>query len=109
MLSCAMAFANDLERLREVFNRVSRKPLGFGALAGNPFIIDREAISAELGFDGLLWNSMADVADRDFVTETLQWGFILMQHISGWPKDLTTPPASSVWRASPTPTPLAAR
>lgn len=83
-----MAFAKDLKRLREVIKRVSRKPLGCGALAGNPFNIDREAISAELGFEGLLWNSMADVADRDFFTETLQWGSILMQHISRWPEDL---------------------
>ncbi|KAK6222067.1 argininosuccinate lyase [Colletotrichum tabaci] len=83
-----MAFAKDLECLREVIKRVSRKLLGCGALAGNPFNIDREAISAELGFEGLLWNSMADVADRDFTTETLQWGSILMQHISRWPEDL---------------------
>ncbi|OBR03285.1 Argininosuccinate lyase [Colletotrichum higginsianum IMI 349063] len=62
-----MALAKDPERLREVIKR---------------------AISAELGFDGLLWNSMADVADRDFVTETLQWGSILMQHISRCPEDL---------------------
>ncbi|TIC90003.1 Argininosuccinate lyase [Colletotrichum higginsianum] len=67
VLSYAMALAKDPERLREVIKR---------------------AISAELGFDGLLWNSMADVADRDFVTETLQWGSILMQHISRCPEDL---------------------
>ncbi|GKT70642.1 LOW QUALITY PROTEIN: argininosuccinate lyase [Colletotrichum tofieldiae] len=73
-----MAFANDLERLREVIKRVNRNPLGCGALAGNPFNIDRDAISKELGFEGLLWNSMAGVADRDFVTETLQWGSIPM-------------------------------
>ncbi|GKT66191.1 LOW QUALITY PROTEIN: argininosuccinate lyase [Colletotrichum tofieldiae] len=78
MLSYAMAFANDLERLREVIKRVNRNPLGCGALAGNPFNIDRDAISKELGFEGLLWNSMAGVADRDFVTETLQWGSIPM-------------------------------
>ncbi|KAK2027753.1 argininosuccinate lyase [Colletotrichum zoysiae] len=88
MLSYAMAFANDLERLREVNKRVNRNPLGCGALAGNPFNIDREAISKELGLEGLLWNSMAGVADRDFVTETLQWGSILMQHISRWAEDL---------------------
>ncbi|GKT94483.1 LOW QUALITY PROTEIN: argininosuccinate lyase [Colletotrichum tofieldiae] len=66
MLSYAMAFANDLERLREVIKRVNRNPLGCGALAGNPFNIDRDAISKELGFEGLLWNSMAGVADLWF-------------------------------------------
>lgn len=88
MLSYAFAFASDLERLREVIKRVNRSPLGCGALAGNPFNIDREAMAEELGFEGLLWNSMGGVADRDFVTETLQWGSMLMQHISRWSEDL---------------------
>lgn len=88
MLSYGFAFANDLERLREIRKRVNRSPLGCGALAGNPFGIDREMMSQELGFEGLLWNSMGAVADRDFVLETLQWGSFLMQHISRWAEDL---------------------
>lgn len=88
MLSYGFAFANDLERLRELRRRVNRSPLGCGALAGNPFGIDRDMMSAELGFDALLWNSMGAVADRDFVLETLQWGSFLMQHISRWAEDL---------------------
>lgn len=82
MLSYGFAFADDLVRLREVIRRVNRSPYGCGALAGNPFNIDREAVAKELGFDGLLWNSMGGVADRDFVLETLQWGSTLMVHIS---------------------------
>jgi argininosuccinate lyase len=88
MLSYGFAFASDLERLREVIKRVNRSALGCGALAGNPFNIDRDQMSKELGFDDLLWNSMGGVADRDFVTETLQWGAMLMQHISRWSEDL---------------------
>lgn len=88
MLSYGFAFANDLERLREVRKRVNRSPLGCGALAGNPFGIDRDMMAKELGFDTLLWNSMGAVADRDFVLETLQWGSFLMQHISRWAEDL---------------------
>ncbi|CAK7204329.1 argininosuccinate lyase [Sporothrix eucalyptigena] len=88
MMSYGLAFASDLERLREVIKRVNRSPLGCGALAGNPFGIDRAAMAAELGFDSLLWNSMGGVADRDFVAETLQWGSMLMQHISRWAEDL---------------------
>ena len=88
MLSYGLAFASDLERLREVISRVNRNPLGCGALAGNPFGIDREMMSKELGFEGLLWNSTGSVSDRDFVTETLQWGGMLMQHISRWAEDL---------------------
>ncbi|KAF4125921.1 argininosuccinate lyase [Geosmithia morbida] len=88
MLSYGLALASDLERLREVIKRVNRNPLGCGALAGNPFGIDRDMMSEELGFEGLLWNSMGGVSDRDFVTETLQWGGMLMQHISRWAEDL---------------------
>ncbi|KAI6357968.1 hypothetical protein MCOR25_007482 [Pyricularia grisea] len=88
MLSYGLVFASDLERLREVIKRVNRSPLGCGALAGNPFGIDREMMAKELGFDGLMWNSMGAVADRDFVAETLQWGAMLMQHISRWAEDL---------------------
>lgn len=86
MLSYGFAFANDLERLREIRKRVNRSPLGCGALAGNPFGIDREMMAKELGFEGLLWNSMGAVAD--IVLETLQWGSFLMQHISRWAEDL---------------------
>lgn len=88
LLSYGMVFASDLQRLRETFKRVNRSPLGCGALAGNPFNIDREAISKELGFDSLIYNSMAGVADRDFVIETMQWGATFMQHISRWAEDL---------------------
>jgi argininosuccinate lyase len=88
MLSYGMAFASDLERLREVIARVNLSPLGCGALAGNPFNIDRQMMAEELGFEGLLWNSMAAVSSRDFVVEALQWGATLMGHMSRWAEDL---------------------
>ena len=88
LLSYGTVFASDLERLREVIKRVNRSPLGSSALVGNPFGIDREAMAKELGFDGIINNSMAAVADRDFVVETLQWASTLMQHISRWAEDL---------------------
>jgi len=88
MLSYGMAFATDLQRLREVKKRVNRSPLGCGALAGNPFGIDRDAMAKELGFDTLIYNSMAGVADRDFVVETMQWGSMVMTHLSRWAEDL---------------------
>ena len=88
LLSYAFPFASDLERLREVRKRVNRCPLGCGALAGNPFGVDREAIAKELGFEGLMPNSLAAVADRDFVVETLQWASMLGLHLSRWAEDL---------------------
>ncbi|PYH99894.1 argininosuccinate lyase [Aspergillus ellipticus CBS 707.79] len=88
LLSHATAFGSELQRLREVIKRVNRSPLGTGALAGNPFQIDREAMAQELGFDGLLYNSMNAVADRDFAMETMQWGSSFMLKISRWAEDL---------------------
>ncbi|KAK5171342.1 argininosuccinate lyase [Saxophila tyrrhenica] len=88
MLMYGSFFAADLQRLRELKFRVNKLPLGCGALAGNPFNIDRDAMAKELGFDGLIMNSMAGVADRDFVVETMQWGSMLMMHMSRWAEDL---------------------
>jgi len=88
LLSHGAGFANVLEQLRQVISRVNRSPLGCGALAGNPFKIDREAMAKELGFEGILPNSMAAVADRDFVLDTMQWGSMLMLKMSRWAEDL---------------------
>ena len=57
-------------------------------MAGNAFGIDRDQIAQELGFDGLIYNSMAAVGDRDFILETLQWGNMLFLHVSRWSEDL---------------------
>lgn len=88
LCSFALAFASDLERLREVIRRVNKSPLGCGALAGNPFGIDRDAIAKELGFEGLLMNSLGAVGDRKFVVETMQWSSELMTDISRISEDL---------------------
>lgn len=42
-------------------------PLGSGAIAGNPFGIDRTSLAKELGFEGVTENSMQTVSDRDFI------------------------------------------
>ncbi|KAM5431092.1 putative argininosuccinate lyase [Microsporum canis] len=88
MLSYGSAFLGDLERLREVIKHVNKCPLGCGALAGNAFGIDRVAMAEELGFEGLILNSMAGVGDRDFILEALQWASTLMLHLSRWSEDL---------------------
>lgn len=88
VMSQASYFASDLERLRQVRKRINKCPLGCGALAGNPFEVDREFLAKELGFEGVIGNSMVGVADRDFVVETMMWGGLLMGHISRWAEDL---------------------
>lgn len=88
MLMYGSFFTKDLRRLRHVRESLNECPLGSGALVGNPFNIDRDAMADELGFDGVIMNSMAAVADRDFVVDTMQWGSMLMMHLSRWAEDL---------------------
>ena len=89
LLSHAAAWQRDDERLRDLLPRVARLPLGSGALAGNPFKVDRQFLAKELGFiGGVCPNSMDAVSDRDFVIETLFWGTMTSTHISRWAEDL---------------------
>jgi len=60
-----------------------------GALAGNPFGVDRQFIAKELGFyGGVCPNSMDAVSDRDFVVETLFFCSLHLVHLSRWAEDL---------------------
>lgn len=88
IMSHAASFKQDLERLRQVFERVNLSPLGCGALAGNVFGIDRDAIAAELGFSGITLNSMNTSGDRDFIIEFLTWNSMFTSHLSRWAEDL---------------------
>lgn len=85
-------------------------PLGSGALAGNPFGIDRRELAKELGFrDGrcllvdvvnliisintfskhtVSGNSLDAVSDRDFVAEFLFVCTLCTSHLSKWAEDL---------------------
>ncbi|KAF6005891.1 argininosuccinate lyase [Brettanomyces bruxellensis] len=62
----ATYFTEDYKRLQQVIDRVNVCPLGAGAIAGHPYGIDREFIAKELGFNGVIGNSMTAVSDRDF-------------------------------------------
>ncbi|MCS6844552.1 MAG: argininosuccinate lyase [Caldilineales bacterium] len=88
LLSHAWAWQRDRERLADLRRRLNRCPLGAGALAGNPFPVDRQALAADLGFDGPIPNSIDAVRDRDFVVEFLSWAALLGVHLSQWAEDL---------------------
>lgn len=56
-----------------------------GALAGNPFLVDRQFLARELGMvGGVCPNSMDAVSDRDYVLETVFFASVLMTHLSRW-------------------------
>ena len=53
-----------------------------GALAGNPFGVDRRFLASELGMvGGVCPNSMDAVSDRDFVAETLFFASMHLVHL----------------------------
>lgn len=85
----ASAWQRDDMRLRDLLPRVATLPLGSGALAGNPFGVDRQFIAQELGMvGGVCPNSMDAVSDRDYVLETVFFAAVLMTHLSRWAEDL---------------------
>ncbi|TBU45731.1 argininosuccinate lyase [Dichomitus squalens] len=88
LLSHAFSFRADLERLQQLNPRISVLPLGSGALAGNPFAVDREFLAKELGFDSIAENSMYGVSDRDFIAEFMMWASLAMTHVSRMAEDL---------------------
>lgn len=89
LLAHAAAWQRDLMRLEDLLPRVATLPLGSGALAGNPFGIDRQLLAEELGFfGGVCPNSMDAVSDRDFVAETAFFGALHLTHLSRWAEDL---------------------
>jgi argininosuccinate lyase len=80
--------ARDRERLTEVRRRVNVLPLGSAALAGTSFPIDREALAAWLGFEGVSRNSLDAVSDRDFCVEFLSACSLIMVHLSRMAEDI---------------------
>ena len=71
LLAHAEAFSRDLTRLQHAAESADACPMGSGALAGNSFGIDRNAIARELGFSRITANSLDAVSDRDFALDYL--------------------------------------
>ena len=60
----------------------TRLPLGAGALAGVNFDTDREWVARELGFEGVVENSMDAVSNRDFVLDFVGAAATCATHLS---------------------------
>src|SRR5229473_1672756 len=71
LLAHAEAFSRDLTRLQHAAESADDCPMGSGALAGNSFAVDRQAIARELGFSRITANSLDAVSDRDFALDYL--------------------------------------
>lgn len=87
LLSFFWMLARDRERFADAAKRVAVMPLGAGALAGNPFGVDRDFLARELGFARPSENSLDAVSDRDFIAEYLFAASLLQLHLSRLAED----------------------
>lgn len=88
LLSYAFTLQQDCLHLESVLGNTNVCPLGSGAIAGNPFPIQREVLARDLGFCSASSNSMQAVADRDFVARFLFWCALTGVHFSRIAEDL---------------------
>ena len=76
------AFSRDVERFIDWDKRAAKSPMGSGALAGSSLDLDPVAVASDLGFDGVVENSIDGVSDRDFVAEFLFITALVGVHLS---------------------------
>ena len=88
LMTYAAMLCRDLGRLEDTEKRMNNCPLGSGALAGTTYPLDREAVAAELGFDGITLNSLDGVSDRDFCIELASALSLIMVHLSRFSEEI---------------------
>ncbi len=88
LLAYVEMFLRDSARLADCRKRVNVCPLGSGAVAGATLTIPRQAMAAELGFDGPTANSIDATSDRDFAVEFVGAMSLLTLHLSRWADEM---------------------
>jgi argininosuccinate lyase len=88
LLAFVEMFLRDAARLADCRKRANLCPLGSGAVAGATLTINRQAMAAELGFDGPTANSIDATSDRDFAIEFVDVLSILLLHLSRWAEEM---------------------
>jgi len=82
LLAYFWMFRRDAHRFEFVLGSANELPLGAGALAGVNFATDRELVASELGFSGVVPNSIDAVSNRDFVLDFLSAAATCATHLS---------------------------
>ena len=82
LLAYFWMFRRDVERFAEAVCATAELPLGAGALAGVNWDTRRDSVARELGFDGVVENSLDAVSNRDFVLDYLSAAAICAMHLS---------------------------
>ena len=80
-------FERDRQRLVDCRRRVNQLPLGTAALAGTSIPIDRQMVAEELGFEGVVANSLDSSSDRDFAIEFAFVLTLVAEHLSTWAEE----------------------
>ena len=88
LLAYAEMFLRDIDRLDDCRKRLNVCPLGSGAVTGSTLPLDRELMSAELGFDAPTANSIDATSDRDFALEFVNALSLLALHLSRWAEEM---------------------
>ena len=88
LLAYVEMFLRDAARLADCRKRANLCPLGSGAVAGATLTIPRQAMAAELGFDGPTANSIDATSDRDFAIEFVDAVSLLALHLSRWAEEM---------------------
>ena len=84
----AMMLLRDIDRLADCRKRMNLSPIGCCALAGTTYDTDRDFEAKELGFDGIVLNSLDGVSDRDFCVELMSAIATLMMHLSRFSEEI---------------------
>ncbi len=82
LMAYAMMFTRDITRVEDAVKRMNVSPLGSCALAGTTYPTNREMTAKNLGFDGIMLNSIDGVSDRDFCVELMSAFALIMTHLS---------------------------
>ncbi|MBV8052738.1 MAG: argininosuccinate lyase [Acidobacteriaceae bacterium] len=88
LLAYLEMFIRDAERMADCLRRSNVCPLGSGAAAGATLALDRRALAADLGFDGVTANSIDATSDRDFILEFVNALSLLALHLSRWAEEM---------------------
>ena len=78
----------DRDRLLDCRKRLNQLPLGAAALAGTPYLPNRELVANLLDFDGVCENSLDAVSDRDFAIEFCSTAALTLTHMSRWCEEM---------------------
>ena len=87
LMAYAQMLLRDMDRLNDIFRRMTQNPLGSCALAGTTYNINRDRTSFMLSMTPMA-NSLDGVSDRDFCMELASALSICMVHLSRFSEEI---------------------